>query len=76
MKRLLFLLSVALALTMAACSPKGEFKGNRAEAIAAQIHNPKSDYVVVTVPRFSSPGSPKPTSTLRWTVCGNWPIPR
>jgi len=51
MKRLFFLLSVALALTMASCSPKSEFKGNRAEAIAAQIHNPKSDYVVVAVHR-------------------------
>lgn len=53
MRRLLFFLS--LALSLAACSPRVQpglaYKGNRAAAIAAEMHNPKSDYVVVAVHR-------------------------
>lgn len=50
MKRLIIVLFAALSF--AACSqPGGSFKGNRAEAIAAQIHNPDSKYVVVAVHR-------------------------
>lgn len=48
MKRLIF--AFATILTLAACTQAPEY-ANRAEAIAAQIHNPKSKYVVVACHR-------------------------
>lgn len=48
MKRLVF--AFAAILTFAACTQAPEY-ANRAEAIAAQIHNPKSKYVVVACHR-------------------------
>ncbi|MGM9742240.1 MAG: glycerophosphodiester phosphodiesterase family protein [Candidatus Cryptobacteroides sp.] len=48
MKRLLF--AALAALGLAACHGAPEY-ANRAEAILAQIHNPKSDYVVVACHR-------------------------
>lgn len=47
MKRLIFL---GLAFIAAACSQQPEY-ANRAEAIAAQIHDPNSKYVVVACHR-------------------------
>jgi len=41
-----FLLILAAALYVAACSPKPQY-ANRAEAIAAQIRDPQSKYIVV-----------------------------
>lgn len=49
MRRLLLFLSVALSF--AACGQKASQSVNRAEAIAAQMHNPASKYVVVAVHR-------------------------
>lgn len=49
MKRIL--LFVAAALALVSCAPKAPKYANRAEAIAAQIHDPASKYVVVTVHR-------------------------
>lgn len=48
MKRLL--IAALAALGLAACQGAPEY-ANRSEAILAQIHNPKSDYVVVTCHR-------------------------
>ena len=49
MKKLVFLTLIAV-LSLTACS-KGPQYANRAEAIAAQMHDPHSKYVVVTVHR-------------------------
>lgn len=49
MKRIL--LFVAAVLALVSCAPKAPQYANRAEAIAAQIHDPASKYVVVTVHR-------------------------
>lgn len=53
MRKVLFLLNIALLLTAVSCfaRSKKEAAENRALAIAAQMHNPKSDYVVVAVHR-------------------------
>lgn len=45
------LLLIAAVLVLAACCEKAPQYANRAEAIAAQIHNPNSKYVIVTVHR-------------------------
>ena len=52
MKKLFLFLSLALALASGwSCRQAPAFQGNRAEAIAAEMHNPKSNYVVVAVHR-------------------------
>ena len=52
MRRIGFLLlSVALLFTACGGGKEAAFKGNRAEAIAAQMRNPRSKYVVVAVHR-------------------------
>lgn len=48
MKRILLFIAAACAM-LASCSPQAP--ANRAEAIAAQIHNPQSKYVVVACHR-------------------------
>jgi glycerophosphoryl diester phosphodiesterase len=48
MKR--FILAVSACILLAACTHVPEY-ANRAEAIAAQIHNPQSDYVLVACHR-------------------------
>lgn len=49
MKKILFSLFAVAALV--SCSPKGNQYANRAEAIAAQMRDPKSEYVVVACHR-------------------------
>ena len=49
MKRILYLIVAVLAA--AGCQAGSSFRGNRAEAIAAQMRDPASKYVVVTVHR-------------------------
>ena len=49
MKKILYLIFAVLAA--ASCSAGSSFKGNRAEAIAARMHDPASKYVVVAVHR-------------------------
>lgn len=53
MRKVFYLLNIALLLTAVSCfaRSKKEAAENRALAIAAQMHNPKSDYVVVAVHR-------------------------
>lgn len=53
MKRAFLFLLIALTLSGCGTSAReqAKFQGNRAEAIAAQMHNPKSDYVVVAAHR-------------------------
>ena len=46
-----FLLIAAAALALVSCTEKAPKYANRAEAIVAQIHDPASKYVVVTVHR-------------------------
>lgn len=48
---LFHIILIAALLTVASCKPAAPKYANRAEAIAAQIHNPDSKYVVVTCHR-------------------------
>ena len=50
MKKLLLLLSLCLSVAACAQHP-ASFEGSRADAIAAQMHNPQPGYVVVAVHR-------------------------
>ena len=55
MKKLLILF--ACLPLLGACTQTEPVSGNRAAAIVAEIHNPRSKYVVVASPRTRSPPS-------------------